>query len=156
MDTKKGTKNPIEKAFLVRLLDSETIDLLRRVEQDKPTMSRNAIVNECLKNWLKIMIEKTEPTVSLQHIFDKEMTDYKQAIKKDLDGIKTLLLIVSASQNIGEKGIGYIINQIEHILNQQQIIATLPQTEIEIGIYDQLPSRLQKEKDNAVTSIIED
>jgi hypothetical protein len=155
MQKKTENTDTLKKSFLVRLLDIETIELLQEAETINSTLSRNAIVNECIKNWLPIMLEKQNPTIGLQRVFTQEMSDYDNKIKKELNSIKTLLLILSATQIVSEKGIGYIINQLDNALSKQNTIAPLPNYEVELGSYDHLPKRLQNEKDIAITSIIE-
>lgn len=128
--------------------------LYKVIEESKPQPSRNSIIVECLKNYLPVMLEKKDPAISLKNILHDEMDELRRFIKKDANSIKTLLLILSAAQNVSEKGIGYLIAQVEHILSSQQAIPTLPQPEIDLGAYDKLPERLSQEKETAIQSLI--
>lgn len=151
---KKSTKNrPTE--FLVRVSDVDVADMLYKIiEESNPHPSRNSVIIECLKNYLPVMLERNEPLLSLKNIVNSELEELRRFIKKDMNSIKTLLLILSATQNVEKKSIGYIISQVEHILASQQAIATLPAPETELGAYDKLPERLEKELETAIKALI--
>ena len=84
------------------------------------------------------------------------MAAYEWKIKKQLDAIQNLLLIVSTVQHFDDKGIGYLINQIDNALKGQALIAPLPDAVVELGNYDQLPERLEKAKKASLSELMSD
>lgn len=154
---KKSEKpDPLKTGFLVRALDQEVIELIEAALKRKIFPNRNKLINECVRNWLPIVTQKNNPEQGMKDIFQNEMVKYTKPLRKDLDVVKEFLLTMLALQGVNEKGIGYLIHQVDHLRNGQAAIPNLPDAAIEAGQYDKLPERLEKEKNIALKTIIEE
>ena len=118
MGRKKNVPENLTTTFLVRLLDKETVELLDKAMQSGKFPNRNKLVNDCIKGYLNYINQRANPERTLKELFEKEMAAYEWKIKKQLDAIQNLLLIVSTVQHFDDKGIGYLINQIDNALKR--------------------------------------
>ena len=156
MGRKKNAPDNLTTTFLVRILDKETVELLEKAMQSGKYANRNKLVNDCIKGYLNYVNQRANPERTLKDLFEKEMSAYEWKIKKQLDAIQNLLLIISTVQHFDDKGIGYLINQLDNALKGQALIAPLPYAVVELGNYDQLPDRLEKAKKASLSELIND
>lgn len=154
MANKKTTPDNLRKEFLVRLLDKDTIDLLEKALASGKYTNRNKLVNDCIKGYLTYLNQRNNPELTIKEVFEKEMSAYQWKIKRDLDALKQLILVSTTIQHFDDKAIGYLIKQFDNLLNNQTVIAPLPKEAVQSGIYDALPDRLEKTKQDALKEII--
>ena len=156
MQTKKTNTDNLRKEFLVRILDKETVTLLEKALASGKYPNRNKLINDCIKGYLTYQNQRANPELTLQELFEKEMSAYQWKLKRDLDKIYQLLLVVSTVQHFDDKAIGYIANEFSNLLKNQVAIAPLPTTAVNGGLFDKLPDRLEKAKLDALQDILSD
>lgn len=152
----KSNPDNLKKEFLVRLLDKDTVLLLEKALASGKYPNRNKLVNDCIKGYLTYQNQRANPELTLKELFEKEMSAYQWKIKRDLDELRQLLLVISTVQHFDDKALGYITNQFDNLLNNQVAVAPLPAPAVNGGIYDKLPDRLEKAKQVALQDILTD
>ncbi len=156
MGKKQNNPDNLITEFLVRLLDKETAELLDAAMKTGKWKNRNALVNECIKGYLLYQQQIANPEATVKELFEKYMSKLDWKIKKQLDNLKNLLLIISTTQLYDDKALGYLINQFDHILKSQVIVSPLPEETVKFGNYDVLPERLEKGKQAAMAELLQD
>ena len=103
MGKKQNNPDNLITEFLVRLLDKETAELLDAAMKTGKWKNRNALVNECIKGYLLYQQQIANPEATVKELFEKYMSKLDWKIKKQLDNLKNLLLIISTTQLYDDK-----------------------------------------------------
>lgn len=156
MARKKNIPENLTTEFIVRLLDKETAELLDTAMKSGKWKTRNVLVNECIKGYLLYVNQRANPETTVQELFEKYMSKLDRKLKAQIEDLKNLLLIVSTTQLFDDKALGYLINQFDHILKAQALVSPLPEEAVKFGTYDQLPERLEKGKQAAISELLQD
>lgn len=156
MATKKKKEEALRKEFLVRLLDKETADLISKSLEKGLYPNRNKLINECIKGWLSRVNEKANPEQTLKEILAKESVTFGNRFFGKLDEIRKLLMMLLTIMTYDDKAIGYLISQLDHILEMQSAIPNLPAEAVQLGNFDKLPERLEKGKVKSLSDLLGD
>ena len=154
MAKQKKKDDNLKKEFLVRLLDQETAELVKKTLDKGIYPNRNKLINECIKGWLTRVVARDNPEATMTEIFETKMEEYMRRLFRRMDELKKLLLILSTVQNFDDKALGYLIAQFDNLLGKQEAIAPLPNEAVQLGSFDKLPERLEGGKVKALSDLL--